>query len=152
MYFSYTVPWPSLGKISCGRETMMKILGRVVLCVMVMWWHFLFTLVTSSENDPLWGFVTMKLAGRGCGLSDSGILTSWNMMKFLISSLTRFWYWTWTKCNVIAEIIGWSYLVPVCRNGHQGWSKADGDVVRVHHVFIAAIGEVRVISWWLQWS
>ena len=27
-------------------------------------------------------------------------------------------------------------LVPVRRNGDKGWSKADGKIVRVHHVLI----------------
>ena len=27
-------------------------------------------------------------------------------------------------------------LVPVWRDGHKCWSKADGKIVRVHHVFI----------------
>ena len=79
----------------------------VFLCVMVMWWDFLWTLVTSSQNVPIWGFMMIKLAARGCeswisALNNNEWLTSWNMMKFLISSLTRFWYWTWMRHKIIA--------------------------------------------------
>ena len=48
--------------------------------------------------------------------------------KILVLDLTKF------KIKTVE--MGCSYLVPVCRNGDEGWSEADGNVVRVHHVLI----------------
>ena len=113
---------------------------------------FLWTVATSFEIIWLWASMVMKLAKRRCETRITlRSQTSWNMMKFFISSLTRFWYWTWKKNNIIElgiyQIrfsICWPYLVPVCGNWNQCGSKADRNVVRVHHVLVAAIAN--------QWS
>ena len=100
-------------------------------------------------GDLLWNYLIMSVYGdeRRCETRITlRSQTSWNMMKFFISSLTRFWYWTWKKNNIIElgiyQIrfsICWPYLVPVCGNWNQCGSKADRNVVRVHHVLVAAI-------------
>ena len=54
-------------------------------------------IILSYENDYQKDNIPGILVGK---------MSSWKMMKFLISSFTKFWYWTWSLWSGTGTKVG----------------------------------------------